>query len=302
MPGRSVRLFLADGTPQGIRTAEVGNWTGLALVCPRTNLARIGVRPEIRRTGVYILVGPSESSPAGLAVYVGEGDEVWSRLTSHDDNKDFWNWVVVFVSKDENLTKAHVRWLEAALIREIKRAKRAEVTNVNEPLGGKLPEADTADMETFLENVRLLLPTLGVNVFATELILDGKAPAQEILRLELKWDEARAECVVIGGQFIVQTGSLARAKEVESLRSGTRTLRKQLQDSGVLSPVPGKATQLVFTTDYAFDSPSAASATVVGAESNGRVAWRVVSTGESYKDWLEKQVSATSDKSIEDSQ
>src|SRR5208337_2911804 len=63
MPGRSVRLFLIDGTPQGMRTAEVGNWTGLALVCPRTDLVRLGTRPEVRRTGAYILVGPSESSP-----------------------------------------------------------------------------------------------------------------------------------------------------------------------------------------------------------------------------------------------
>jgi hypothetical protein len=282
-----------------MRTAEVGNWTGLALVCPRTDLARVGARAEVRRTGVYLLVGPSESSPSGLAVYVGEGDEVWARLASHVDKKEFWTWVVIFVSKDDNLTKAHVRWLEATLVREIKKAKRAEVTNATEPLGGKLPEADTADMETFFKNVRLLLPTLGVNVFATEALREGKAPPQDALRLELKWDEARAECLVIEGQFVVQAGSVARAKEVDSLRSGTRALRKQLQDSGVLATVPGKSAQLTFTMDYAFDSPSAASATVVGAESNGRVAWKVKGTGESYKDWLEKQVSAASDESSE---
>ena len=121
MAGRSVRLFLVDGTPQGMRTAEVGNWSGLALVCPRTDLARLGARPEVRRTGVYILVGPSEAASASLAVYVGEGDEVWTRLTSHDDSKDFWTWAFIFVSKDDNLTKAHVRWLEATLIRESRR-------------------------------------------------------------------------------------------------------------------------------------------------------------------------------------
>jgi hypothetical protein len=295
MAGRSVRLFLADGTPQGIRTAEVGNWTGLALVCPRTDLARIGARSEIRRTGVCILVGPSESSPSGLAVYVGEGDEVWARLTSHDDSKDFWNWVVIFVSKDENLTKAHVRWLEATLIREIKKAKRAEVANANEPVGGKLPEADTADMETFFENVRLLLPTLGVNVFASEAVPDGAGPTKPTLRLELNWDDAHAECLVTEGQFVVQSASIARAKEVDSLRNGTRALRKQLLDSGVLAPLVGKPASLTFTMDYAFDSPSAASATVVGAETNGRIVWKVKGTGESYKDWLEKQVSGSMD-------
>src|SRR5260221_2950625 len=154
MTGRSINLFLIDGTPQGMRTAQVGNWTGLALVCPRTDLARLGARPEVRRTGVYILVGPSESSASGLAVYVGEGDDVWTRLSSHDDKKDFWTWVVLFVSKDENLTKAHVRWLEARLVADIVKAKRAENANGNAPGGNKLPEADTADMETYYENIR----------------------------------------------------------------------------------------------------------------------------------------------------
>jgi hypothetical protein len=154
-------MFLVDGTSQGMRTAEVGNWTGLALVCPRTDLVRLGARPEIRRTGVYILVGPSESSASGHAVYVGEGDDVWARLSSHDVQKDFWTWVVILVSKDENLTKAHVRWLEARLVSDILKAKRAENANGNEPGGNKLPESDAADMETYYENVRLLLPTLG---------------------------------------------------------------------------------------------------------------------------------------------
>lgn len=216
-PGKSVRLFLVDGTPQAMRTAEVGNWSGLALVCPRTDLVRLGARPEVRRTGVYILVGPSETAPSGLAVYVGEGDEVWARLTSHDDSKDFWTLVVLFVSKDDNLTKAHVRHLEATLVRELKKAKRAEVKNNNAPSGGKLPEADAADMETFCENIRLLLPTLGVNVFTTDAPV-ARTGASEELTLELRLeDDAKAECVVREGQFVVKSGSFARAREVDSL-------------------------------------------------------------------------------------
>jgi hypothetical protein len=54
------------------------------------------------------------------------GDDVWSWLASHDDKKDFWTWVILFVSTDDNLTKAHVRWLEAALVKEIKRIRCTE--------------------------------------------------------------------------------------------------------------------------------------------------------------------------------
>jgi len=292
MSGRSVRLFLVDGTPQGMRTAEVGNWTGLALVCPRTDMVRLGARPEVRRTGVYILVGPSETAASGTAVYVGEGDDVWARLTSHDDSKDFWTWVVLFVSKDDNLTKAHVRWLESTLVREMKKAKRAEVTNGNAPPLGKLPEADTADMETFFDNARLLLPTLGVNVFAVEAPTNEVAKKDQLV-LELKWEEAQAEAVVRDGQIVIRAGSHARVKEVESLGDGVRALRKTLRKTGVLAVAEKNPALLRFTQEYAFDSPSGAAAVVAGGNVNGRVLWKIKGAGISYKEWQEKQLGAT---------
>jgi hypothetical protein len=289
--GRSVLLFLVDGTPQGMRTAQVGNWTGLALVCPRTDLARLANRAEVHRTGVYILVGPSESSASGLAVYVGEGDEVWARLSSHDDKKDFWTWVVIFVSKDENLTKAHVRWLEARLVSDVLKAKRAEMTNGNAPGGSKLPEPDTADMETYYENVRLLLPTLGVNVFAAEAVAPTKGAPKDALILEIRWEDARAECRVAEGQFVVQPGSTARAKEVESLGEGSKAIRKALREQKVLVPVEGNSALLRFTQEYAFDSPSGAAGVVTGTGLNGRAHWKVKGENVSYKEWQEKKVS-----------
>jgi hypothetical protein len=293
MPGRSVRLFLIDGTPQGMRTAEVGNWTGLALVCPRTELARLSRRAEVRRTGVYLLIGPSESSASGLALYIGESDEIWSRLAAHDLNKDFWTWVVFFVSKDDNLTKAHVRWLEAALIKNLKLAKRAEVKNGNEAWSGKLPEADTADMEAFFENVRLLLPTLGVNVFALEAQNNPDKPSSSVLTLELRWEDAKADCVVRDGQFVVMAGSTARVKEVDSLSDWARALRNNLRDTGVLAPMPNNGLLLRFEQEYAFDSPSAAAAVVSGTGLNGRAHWKVKGEGISYKEWMQQQVTRT---------
>jgi hypothetical protein len=292
MTGRSVRLFLIDGTPQGMRTAEVGNWSGLALVCPRTDLARLGARAEVRRTGVYFLVGPSDSSPSSLAVYVGESDDVWARLATHERQEEFWTWVVVFVSKDDNLTKAHARWLEGTPFRELDQARRAEVVNSNEPASGRLPEADTFDMGSYLDNVRLLLPTLGVNVFAIA-GGGGPVPAAE-LRLELKWEDARAECEIVDGQFIVQPGSTARGVEVESLGTWVRTLRSTLRENGVLISLA--IGLLRFSQAYAFESPSAAAGVVSGTGLNGRAAWKVKGTGESYKEWLAKQVNGASEK------
>lgn len=217
MAGKSVRIFLVDGVPQGMRTAEVGNWSGIALVSPRTELSRLGKRTEVRRTGVYLLLGPPDSSASGLAVYVGEGDDVWARLRGHDA-KDFWTWVVIFVSKDDknNLTKAHVRWLEATLVADLSFAKRVDLKNGNEPFGGTLPAADVADMEAFIDHVRLLLPTLGADVFMSSGLPRTAAVQTGELVLELRWEDCRAECVVRDGAFIVRCGAAPRHERLKS--------------------------------------------------------------------------------------
>ncbi|MFL5348735.1 MAG: GIY-YIG nuclease family protein [Hyalangium sp.] len=266
-------------------------WTGQALVAPRTEIARLGRREEVRSTGVYVLVGPAEDQAFDTAVYVGEGDDVWARITNHDSYKDFWTWVVVFVSKDDNLTKAHVRWLEARLIEEIRAAKLVQVMNGNDPGGGRLPEADAADMETFIENVRLLLPVLGLNVFASAVgSLDAsKAGA---VRLHLAWDNATADCIVKNGAFVVQKGSTARKKNVDSLQPSYQNMRQRLIESGVL--IPQGLDLLVFTQDFVFESPTAAAVAVAGTSVNGRDMWKVIPTGESYKEWQQQQVTGDS--------
>ncbi len=36
--GRTIRIFLADGSPNGVLTAEIMNWIGKAVVAPRARL------------------------------------------------------------------------------------------------------------------------------------------------------------------------------------------------------------------------------------------------------------------------
>src|SRR5690242_6795869 len=109
MNGRSIRIFLIDGTPSSILTAEIGNWTGKVVVAPRSQLAELAKRSEPKRTGIYILSGEDPNNPLKEQVYIGESDNVLERLTQHnkDQTKDFWSRTVVVISKDENLTKAH---------------------------------------------------------------------------------------------------------------------------------------------------------------------------------------------------
>src|SRR5438045_90934 len=164
--GFSIRFFLPDGTSDGMKIVEKSNWIGRASVCPRSKFADLRERPEFQKTGVYLLIGQNnpEEPPAA---YVGEGDPVGDRLIQHQKSKDFWSSVVVFTSKDDNLNKAHVQYLEARLISLAKQAKRCTLENGTAPTLPSLSEADRAEMEKFLEHTLQIYPALGVSIFQT---------------------------------------------------------------------------------------------------------------------------------------
>ncbi|HEX2256393.1 MAG TPA: GIY-YIG nuclease family protein [Afifellaceae bacterium] len=130
-PGRSIRLFLVDGTPQGVISAEIVNWTGKALSAPRARLTDLLRRSEAARTGVYILMGPDPDRPAGVKAYVGEADNIGARLRNHlrSEEKDFFERLVIIVAKDDNLTKAHARFLESQLLRIAKETGAVALAN-----------------------------------------------------------------------------------------------------------------------------------------------------------------------------
>ncbi|MFQ5481976.1 MAG: GIY-YIG nuclease family protein, partial [Nitrospinaceae bacterium] len=140
--GKTVRVFMADGVPSGLLIAEIINWTGRVYVCPRPALVNLSQRDDLSRTGVYILSGPSEDSLNKEKIYIGESDNVLKRIIQHDkdEEKDFWKKAIFIISKDENLTKSHIRYLESRLIEISKNANQAELANNTAPETKLLPE------------------------------------------------------------------------------------------------------------------------------------------------------------------
>jgi len=120
MPSATIKLFLVHGEPKRLRTAELSNWTGKAVAGPRSEFESVLAREESQKSGIYFLTGSDPETGKG-AVYIGEAECVRDRLKSHLD-KDFWNQVVFFTSKDENLTKAHIRYLEGRVIEQSRQA------------------------------------------------------------------------------------------------------------------------------------------------------------------------------------
>lgn len=264
--GFSVRIFIPQGEPEGLRLVEKSNWVGVGLVFPRTLFAEARKRPEVNRTGVYVLWG--ESDTGGLPrVYVGEGDTVLARLDQHNRNKDFWTQGAVFTSKDQALNKAHVQHLESRLIGLARAAKRCELENGNEPAPPTLSEADMADAEAFLRDMLLCLPVVGVTFFETARV--ERRARKPDLWLKLRGVEARGLEAAQG--FLVRAGSSAAGDETDSVHPYLRALRRSLIENGVLVK---DGDRYQFTQDYSFGSPSTAAGVVLGRNSNGRMDWK----------------------------
>ena len=285
-PGRSVRLFLADGSPQGIIAAEIINWTGKALCAPRGRLSDLLKRSEAARTGIYVLMGPDPDRPGAEKAYIGEADNIAARMRIHlrAEEKDFFERLVFVVAKDDNLTKAHARYLESRLIRLTKEAGSVSLANDTQPDFRNLPEADVADMEFFLGQLRLVLPILGFDLFgqrAGEIAAVDGCRDDATFTFSSTGAEASARETAEG--FIVMAGSTARKAGTDTFPLGYRALRDRLVEDGKL--VDDSEDLLRFTADVAFGSPSAAASVVAARSASGPREWRVRSTGEMYRDW-----------------
>ncbi|MEQ7845679.1 GIY-YIG nuclease family protein [Nocardioides kribbensis] len=179
MSGKHIELFLVDGTPGGLTTAEILNWTGQVLSAPRSEMSALVRRAELAGTCVYLLLGPDEQG--GTRCYIGETDDFKARLRYHDANKEFWRKAVVITSKDANLTKAHGRYLESRLIALAFQAGRVVLDNGTTPPPQSLPEAHSSDMDYFIDQLQIVLPVLGIDAIRGRETVALPAARQEAL-------------------------------------------------------------------------------------------------------------------------
>ncbi len=263
----SIRIFLADGSPDGIRIVEKSNWTGRAVVASRTQLPDALARDELTRPGVYVLAGTGDDGESRL--YIGEADVLGDRLRSHASRKDFWTWFVAFTSADENLNKAHVRYLECRLLTLARTANQWTVENAAAPNEPPLSEADRADADWFLGEMLVIYPILGIDAFEAAASEAAPPGGADDLVLEQRGGHGRGRETKDG--FVVLADSRARASEVASAKPWLTDLRRKLIERGVLVAEDGS---LRFSQDYRFTSPSSAAAVLVGGSANGRKAWR----------------------------
>ena len=259
--GKSISLFLIDGTTDGVVACELFNWTGKGYKIPRSKLKGLYNRDDLRKAGVYFLIGRDEND--NEAVYVGETEEVFKRLLQHQD-KDFWSESLAFISKDENLNKAHIKYLEFTIHHRAKEVARYEILNNNIPNCPAISEADQAVMTEFADNLIILVGTMGYKIFET--LAKRTIPKQDKFYIKAARGADVTAVLTSEGIVVLKDSNVANT-DVPSMPTGFRNKRKNLIETGVI-------TDWKFSKDYLFQSPSTAAAVVMGRSANGLIEWK----------------------------
>lgn len=275
MHGKTIELFLVNGTAESIVTAELSNWNGKAIKLPRTEVSDCS-REDIAGVGVYFLLCQEDDGTD--SVYIGEAENVHERLLQHmrdyqsGKEKYYWNTVVIFVGRD--LNKALIRYLENRLVETARISGRYQVLTKNTYKNTVLKESQISSMEEFIDNVKILLNALGYKV-----LVPAPAAADDTTYLYCKGSGASAKGFVSAGGFTVLSGSVISDHIVPSMETKGKSyfnLRNRLEEDSVI-------VDRTFTRDYEFNAPSAASAVILGHTSNGNVDWKT-DDGKKLKD------------------
>lgn len=273
--GRKITIYLADGTPSGIRHVEIVNWSGQAVYSPRSRFAELSKWEETKRPGVYFLF-ERQNSDTENRVYIGESENVIKRLNDHDRQKDFWNEVVIFSSKDENLTKSHIKYLEARLTNLAIQAERYKIENSNTPTESSLPRADRDTMEEFINNMRIVLGSLGHKVLEPLKAVfkndeQGNKATIAGIPLTFSLKNLKAYGQVTDDGFLLLAGSDISASVNSSLAAGWKIMRdKWLEDGNI--KLNGNNYRL--EKDSLLSSSSCAAALVAGTSRSGPQSWQ----------------------------
>ncbi len=268
MNAATIKLFLPLGDPKRLRTAEISNWSGKAVAAPRTDLDQFLQREEVLKPGVYVLTGdnPNTGNPQ---CYIGEAEVIRDRVKQHK-NKDFWVQIMAFVSKDENLTKGHIRYLEGRLIYEAKVAGRFKVSNAQQS-GAMLPESDREDMEVFLEKIKQLFPVLGYDIVRS--ISEAVDPASPgALITEIKGITTYGQRTTDG--FVVLKDSHAVKQLRPSAAQRAPFVVKKREQFIADGTLVEEGDSYRFTKNAEFATPSGAAAVIHGGSANGLTSWK----------------------------
>lgn len=267
---KTIKIFLVDGEPNGLKTAELSNWVGQAIVVPRNKLKDIKQRPDCNKPAIYFLVGKENEESLLSTAYIGEAENLWNRLITHDSSKDFWFTAIAFVSKDNNLTKAHVKYLESRCLEIALKVKRYNLENGAKSILPTLSEADIAEMEEFLNNLKLLLTAVGYPILQEITSKEQTNTSDPLFTCGGKMALASGRMTNEG--FVVYKDSTATTQFSSAVAERNEKNIEKLISNGYIEKKDENL--YIFIKDYVFNSPSAASDIILGNSTSGWKKWK----------------------------
>ena len=264
--GKVISLYLINGSTDGVICAYLSNWTGQAIKFSRNLINEVRKREEVNKPGIYFLFNRNEETNE-IEIYIGESENIYNRLIQHikDEKKEFFSEVIAFTSKDEELTKSHIKYLEYRLVNEISENESFLLKNKNKNIRPIIPEMYISILEEYLQNIKVLLPTLGYDLFIDK---DELREAKE-RKFIIEADGIKAEAILTkNNKMVVLKGSNLKNNIQSSLSNGYKNLRERLIKTNVID-----SQNLIFLKDCEFNSPSAAAAIILGIAVNGRRKW-----------------------------
>jgi hypothetical protein len=266
--GKTIRLFLVEGNTNGLISAELSNWTGKAFKIPRIKVKEHLSREEFKNPGIYILLGKNEKNED--AAYIGEGEPVIDRIKDHLSKKEFWNEVILFVSKDKYLNKASIKYLENRLHNLGDTASRYYIYNNNTPTMSGVSEAEQAELEEFLSNIKLLTSTLGHKIFENINETIEKDENKSLIFICKNNAGAYAEGSPSTEGFIVFENAFFIKEHQQSLTESIRNEKAKMIIDKVLVE-NGEVLEL--KKAYTFNSSSRAASMILGRSATGPGEW-----------------------------
>ncbi|MBC74691.1 MAG: hypothetical protein CME64_01625 [Halobacteriovoraceae bacterium] len=304
--GQVLKIFVMGGEFEGLQAIELSNWSGKAFLGHKNHSSFCTKRDELQKTGIYILSSSDQTEDGVFQVYIGETDAFAKRICAHERKKSWWDKFIVFTAGDDNLTKAHVRYLERQLYQLAQNSGApVEIMNSSEPGGANLSEAELCFTSAFLDNILFTLKTLGFDYFRE--VSPKREEVQEVeknnllitgerfytLQLRDFWLDGKplkSFMRVESGKFVVEKGSYIRLNPTPSFKNrggyykqwirlvnSEKVLKSEIEGLGVLGE------------DVAFSSPSASGSVMRAKATNGATRWRSCSSGETLKEVLAKK-------------
>ncbi len=276
--GKSIELFLVNGTADSLTIAELSNWNGKAIKIPRIEVSSCD-RDDITQAGVYFLF--CKEDDGSDSVYIGEAENVKDRLVQHlrdyqsEKEKYYWSTAVVFIGRD--LNKALIRYLENRFVEIARASKRYLVLTKNTYRNTVMKESQVAVMEEFVDNVKILINALGYKVLEPFAQMDSSTILVDNELLYITSGSVNATGKVTAEGFVVFAGATVNEKtSVKSLSAGMKKQRQKLFNSS-------KVENLITTEDILFSSSSAAADFILGYSVSGPRTWKT-KEGKSLKE------------------